>query len=115
MMGVRMRKLAIIGALVTFSAWAQSGTDEGSRPKAGPGREIGGGAATIGKGAAKGAGHAGEGIAKGAGDLVTLHPVDAGAAVVRGAGSAGKDLGVGTVKGSAKMVHGAGRAIKHLF
>lgn len=121
----------LMGAVLACAMWAQSGTAQNGdttqqttqterqqrtqKAEPGPGHEIGGGAADVGKGAAKGAGHAGEGVAKGAGDLVTLHPIDAGTAVVKGAGSAGKDVTVGTAKGTGKMVKGVGRAIKHLF
>jgi hypothetical protein len=113
----------LAGAALVASAWAQSGTQQTGRQqyeqhrkdKPGPGHEIGGGAADVGKGAAKGAGDAGKGVAKGAGDLVTLHPIDAGVAVGRGAGSAGKDVVVGTAKGSGKIVRGVGRAFKKIL
>jgi len=46
---------------------------------------------------------------------VTLHPIDAGTLVVKGAGSAGKDVTVGAVKGTGKVTRGIGRAFKKLF
>ena len=76
---------------------------------------MGSGAGTIGVGAAKAAGALAKGTGKGAVDLVTLHPVNAGASIGKGALSAGKDVSVGTVKGSAKIGKGVGRAFKKLF
>ncbi|HUA21147.1 MAG TPA: hypothetical protein VMB25_20505 [Bryobacteraceae bacterium] len=101
-----------IGLALAVGAWAQ---DSQNKPKQGPGKEIASGTGNIGKGAAKGAGSAAKGTAKGAGDLVTLHPVKAGESVGKGAVGAGKDVTVGTTKGTAKVVHGIGRAFKHLF
>jgi hypothetical protein len=69
----------------------------------------------MGVGAAKGAGDVAKGTDKGAVDLVTLHPVDAGVSVGKGTASAGKDVTVGTVKGTGKMAKGVGRAFRHLF
>jgi hypothetical protein len=76
-----------------------------------PGREIAGGAGNIGGGAAKRAGHLARGAGNGAVDLVTLHPIDAGVSVGRGAVNAGRDVGVG----AARMTHGIGRAIGKVF
>ena len=49
--------------------------------------------------------------AKGAGDLITLHPVQAGASVGKGAVVAGKDVTVGTAKGTGKIAKGVGKAL----
>ena len=103
--------------------WGQSTTDQNAPQdrqeqkgdKPGAAREIGAGTATAGSGAAKGAGHAAEGGAKAAGDLVTLHPIHAGASAGEGAAKAGKDVTVGTAKGTGKAVRGVGRAFKKLF
>jgi hypothetical protein len=73
------------------------------------------GAGNVAGGVGKGAGHAAEGVGKGAANLATLHPIDAAASVGKGGASAGKDVGVGTVKGTAKVTKGIGRAIKHIF
>jgi hypothetical protein len=81
----------------------------------GPAREIGGGAGTVGIGAAKGAGHIGEGVAKGAGDVVTLHPVKGATNVVKGTAEGGKDVTVGAAKGTGKIVKGIGKAFKKIF
>lgn len=77
--------------------------------------EIGSGAGNIGVGAAKGAGSLATGTAKSAANLATLHPIDAAASLGRGAGNAGKDVAVGTVKGTAKITAGVGRAIGKIF
>ena len=77
--------------------------------------DIGSGAGDIGKGAAKGAGNAAKGAGEAAGDLATLHPIDAAASAGRGGASAGKDVAVGTTKGTAKVVKGIGKGIKHVF
>jgi hypothetical protein len=69
----------------------------------------------VGVGAAKGAGDLAKGTGKGAADLVTLHPVNAGASIGKGAAHAGKDVTVGSVKGTGKVTKGVGRAFKHLF
>ncbi|HEV3329744.1 MAG TPA: hypothetical protein VG096_02110 [Bryobacteraceae bacterium] len=102
-------------------AWAQRTPDsnqtsepESSRSQ-GPAREIGGGAGTVGIGAAKGAGHIGEGVAKGAGDVVTLHPVKGATNVVKGTAEGGKDVTVGAAKGTGKIVKGIGKAFKKIF
>jgi len=79
-----------------------------------PGNEIGGGGKDIGKGAGKGAESMGKGTAGAAGDLVTGHPVDAGASLGKGAGGLGKDVGVGTAKGAAKIGKGVGGEFKKL-
>ena len=79
-----------------------------------PGKEVGRGGKDIGKGAGKGAGSMAKGTAGAAGDLVTLHPIDAGASLGKGAGGLGKDVGVGTAKGAAKIGKGAGEGVGKL-
>lgn len=86
-----------------------------SQAEPGVAREIGSGAGTVGVGAAKGAGEIAKGTGKAAADLVTLHPIDAGASIGKGAASAGKDVTAGTVRGTGKVAKGVGRAFKHLF
>ena len=111
----------MLGLVFVSSGWPQFNADQNSRTtiernqEPGPGREIGGGAATIGKGAAKGTGNLAKGTAKGVGSLATLHPIDAGVSVGKGAGTAGKDLTVGTVKGTAKITKGIGKGIKKIL
>lgn len=79
-----------------------------------PGKEVGKGGEDIGKGAGKGAASMAKGTAGAAGDLVTLHPVDAGASLGKGAGGLGKDVGVGTAKGTAKIGKGTGKGLGKL-
>ncbi len=81
----------------------------------GPGRQVANGAGNIAAGAAKGAGHLVVGTAQGAADLVTLHPVTAAATLGKGAGTAGKDVAIGTAKGSYMIGKGIARGIKKLF
>jgi|SRR5579884_1535701 len=107
------RALACCAALSMF-AWGQSGYER-KHASRGAGKDIGGGAADIGKGTAKGAGHLLEGTGKGVLDLATLHPVDAGASAGKGALTAGKDVGVGAVKGSARIGKGIGKGLKKIF
>ena len=106
-------KSCMLVALLIGSAWAQSG--QAPRPERGPGKEISSGAASIGTGAAKGAAAAGMGTAKAAADLVTLHPINAGATAGRAAGAAGKDITVGAVKGTARITKGVAKGLKKLF
>jgi hypothetical protein len=82
---------------------------------AGAARDVGSGAADIGKGTLKGAGSVAKGTGKGAVDLVTLHPVTAAGSVGKGAVGAGKDITVGTAKGSGKIARGVGKAFKHVL
>ncbi len=77
--------------------------------------DMGGGAADIGKGAAKGAGHLAKGTAKGVAGVATLHPVDGATAIAGGAASAGKDVAVGTVKGTGKVARGVGHLVRKIF
>ncbi len=112
------------GVVLTSCSWGQSATDENSAPREtvqqrksrpGAGRDIGSGAANVGTGAAKGAGDLGKGTAKGVGNLATLHPIDAGVSVAKGAGAAGKDMTVGAVKGTGKISRGLGKAVKKIL
>jgi hypothetical protein len=77
--------------------------------------DIGSGAGDIGKGAGKGAASAAKGAGKTAGDLVTLHPINAATDLGKGAAGTAKNVGVGTVKGTGKILKGTGKAIKHVF
>jgi hypothetical protein len=124
-----MRQCHALGYLLLIMLLASSGraqTDTYNRKhvdrdypastgQPGPGREMANGAGDIGKGAAKGAGDLGLGVVKGAASLATLHPVDAGISLGKGTVLAGKDVTVGAAKGTGKVVHGVGRAFKHLF
>jgi hypothetical protein len=117
----------IVVAVAAGCAFAQTAPDDmpkdsrppakvkQQKPRQSPGREAAGGAGNIAGGAAKGAGHAAAGAGNAAVDLVTLHPINAAGSAGRGAANAGKDVGVGTVKGTARITHGVGRALKHLF
>lgn len=90
-------------------------TQKSKRPRKGTAAEVGSGVGTTASGVARGAGSAAVGVAKGAGDLVTLHPIDAGAAVGKGAAHAGKDVTVGTAKGVGKIGKGIGHALRKIF
>lgn len=79
------------------------------------GHEVASGSGDIGKGAAKGAGSLAAGTGKGAVDLVTLHPINAATSVGKGGVTAGKDVVVGTTKGTAKIGKGVGKGIRHIF
>ena len=46
---------------------------------------------------------------------MTLHPINAATDLGKGAAKTGKNVGVGAVKGTAKIFKGTGQAIKHLF
>jgi len=97
----------------------QSSTDQRQPRKvkshSGAAHDVGSGAANVGTGAAKGAGSLAKGTANGAVDLVTLHPIDAGVSVGRGAVGAGKDVAVGTTKGTYKVTRGIAKGIRKLF
>ena len=120
-MKLRFRLLAVtgLGLILALYSWSHSKSDstvrQDQQSKPGAAREVGSGAGKVGTGAAKGAGNIGKGTAKAAADLVTLHPGEAGASVGKGAGHAGKDVTVGSVKGTGKIAKGIGRAFKHLF
>ncbi len=88
-------RTAVFGIVLANCGWAQ----------------VVSGAGDIGKGSAKGAGNLAKGTGKGALDLVTLHPIKATASVGKGAGFAGKDVAVGTVKGTGKI----GKGIKKIL
>jgi hypothetical protein len=55
------------------------------------------------------------GTGKGAVDLVTLHPINAAGDIGKGGAKAGKNIGVGAVKGAGKIAKGTGKAIKKVF
>jgi len=122
---LRFSAFVVFGLVLAISGWGQASPDPDSttdhkiaqeqKHEPGAGREIGNGAGTVGIGVAKGAGTVAKGTAKGAANLVTLHPVRAGASVGTGAAVAGKDVAVGTAKGSGKIAKGIGRAFKKLF
>jgi hypothetical protein len=79
------------------------------------GGDVAAGTGNYAKGAGGAAGHAAAGAGKGAADLATLHPVNAATDVGKGAAYAGKDAGVGAVKGTGHIVKGIGKGIKHIF
>jgi len=112
-----MLRLFLLGAVLLSCGLAQTPAGQGveGRQEPGPGHQIGSGVGTIGEGAAKGAGHLALGTAKGVGKLVTLHPVDAGVSVAKGAGTAGKDVTVGTVRGTGRIGKGIGRGVKKIL
>jgi hypothetical protein len=123
-----MKRWTTIGRPITisfalaFTAWSQSNPDANPNGKSkeekhepGAAREMGAGAGAIGTGAAKGTGAAAKGVGKGAADLVTLHPINAGVSVGKGAATAVKDVTVGTAKGTGKVTKGIGRVFKKLF
>jgi hypothetical protein len=119
----RISSVLCCGALLVNYAWTQQSSDSNpsgdqrTEQRKGPGaaHDIGSGAGNIGTGAAKGAGDAAKGVGKGAADLVTLHPINAAAAVGKGAASTGKDVTVGTAKGTGKIARGVGKAFKKIF
>src|SRR5260370_39327615 len=117
----RIRIYVLYGVALAFSASAQSARDSSqtaepeSKHSPGPAREIGGGAGTVGLGAAKGAGHIGGGAAKGAGDIVTLHPIKGTTNVVKGTAEGGKDVTVGAAKRTGKIVKGIGKKFKKIL
>ena len=117
----RFRICVLCAVALPFSMAAQSGRDLNPTPEPegahspGPAREIGGGAGTIGLGAAKGAGHIGEGAAKGTADIVTLHPIKGTTNVVKGTAEGGKDVTVGAAKGTGKIFKGIGKTFKKIF
>lgn len=75
---------------------------------------MGKGGEHIGKGAGKGAASMAKGAAEAAADLMTLHPVDAGASLGKGTDGLGKDVGDGTAKGEVKIGKGAGGEVGKL-
>jgi hypothetical protein len=101
-----------MGLVLAAVAWTQS---QPEHPQKGAAGEIGAGVGDAGVGAAKGAGDIAKGTAKGAGDLVTLHPIDAGTSIGKGAAEAGKDVTVGAAKGTGKVGKGIGRLFKKIF
>ena len=111
-------RLFAAGILITASAFAQTTDTRDAKSKAHNKRskhDIISGVGDIGKGAGRGAISAAKGTGKAAGDLVTLHPINAATDLGKGAAGVGKNVGVGTVKGTGKIIKGTGKAIKHLF
>ena len=90
-------------------------TNHNQKSKPGAGREIASGAGSVGTGSAKAAGNVAKGGGKAAADLVTLHPIDAAGAAGKGAAEAGKDVTVGTVRGTGKVAKGIGGIFKKIF
>src|SRR5215469_16630219 len=92
---LQISKLVAFGLVIVMSAWSQVNLElkstsnrnisEAPKHEPGIGGEIGSGAGTIGAGVAKGAGNLAKGTAKGGVDLVTLHPLRAGASIGKGA------------------------------
>jgi hypothetical protein len=117
----RFRVYVLYGIALAFAVSAQSGREPNQtngpegKHSPGPASEIGGGAGTVGLGAAKGAGHIGEGAAKGAGDIVTLHPIKGTTNVVKGTAEGGKDVTVGAAKGTGKVAKGIGKVFKKIL
>jgi len=104
----RMRKFVVYSLLaMTPSVFAQSSQTDSTMKteKAQKVKKKGKGAASE---VAGGVGSAAGGAAKGAADLVTLHPIDAGAAVGTGAVKGAKGVTVGTAKG-------VGHVLKKIF
>ena len=110
-------RCALFAFVLAFCLFGQPAAELPGRSheQPGPARQISSGVGTIGLGAARGAGHLALGTAKGVGKLATLHPADAGLSVARGAGAAGKDVTVGTAKGTARIGKGIGREFKKVL
>jgi hypothetical protein len=105
-----------MGLTIGQTTFAQtSDTPKHSKHQKSAKHDIASGVGDVGKGAGKGAGSAAKGTAKAAVDLATLHPVDSATDLGKGAIGAGAHVGVGTVKGTSKIVKGTGKAIKHVF
>ena len=104
-------------AFAQTSAATQLAPESAAQKKAHPSakRDIGTGAGDIGLAAAKGARSAVVGTGKSAVDLVTLHPVGAATDLGKGALDTGRNVGVGTAKGTGKILRGTGKAIRHLL
>jgi hypothetical protein len=124
-MPLRLMIAVVLGSAMTLSVLGQTARDEQSvkserkAEKTHKGRSAGGdvasGTGNIAGGAAKASGHAAEGVGKGAADLATLHPIDAATDVAKGGVAGGKDAAVGTTKGTAKVVKGIGKGLKHIL
>ena len=115
---MQIRLLAAALCLAGLAAAQTSNTsygDRASKKHTSAKHDVGSGAGDVGKGVAKGAGSAAKGVGKTASDLVTLHPINAAADLGKGAVNTGKNVGVGAVKGTGKMVRGAGKAIKQIL
>jgi hypothetical protein len=114
---VKIRPL-VAGLCIAGIVLAQTaGTEESnSKPhKKQSTHDVSSGVGDIAKGAGKGAVSAAKGTGKAAGDLATLHPINAAADLGKGAAGAGKNVGVGAIKGTGKILKGTGKAIKHLL
>jgi len=96
-------------------AFAQTAQQTTTKKHTSAKHDVGSGAGDVGKGLGKGVGSVAKGSGKGALDLVTLHPINAAGDLGKGAAGLGKNVGVGTVKGTGKMLKGTGKAIKHIF
>ena len=105
----------LLGLVVALPVQGKSSSTHPPKKSRSARGEMASGAGDIGKGAAKGAGSLAAGAGRGAVDLVTLHPIDAAASVGKGGVSAGTHIAVGTTKGTAKILTGVGKGIKHVF
>jgi hypothetical protein len=103
--------LALIACLALAATPVYAKKDKGRSA----GGEIASGSGDIGKGVAKGAGSLAAGAGNGALNLATLHPIDAAVSVGTGGAAAGKNVAVGTTKGTYKIAKGIGKGIKHIF
>lgn len=88
-------KYIILGLFLTLPAWCQSA--------AGAARDVGSGAATIGKG-----------TAGAVGNLATGHPINAASSLGNGVGKGGAHIALGAGKGAAKLGKTAGSGLKKL-
>jgi hypothetical protein len=114
-MKIRLLTAALFVAGMAFAQTAGAGESKSKTHNKRNKHDIRSGAGDIAKGTGKGALNAAKGTGKAAGDLATLHPINAAADLGKGAAGAGKNVGVGTVKGTGKIVKGTGKAIKRLF
>ena len=73
------------------------------------------GAGNIGTGAVQGARDLAKGTAKGAVNLATLHPIDAGVSIGKGAVKTAKTLRSARLREPGKIGKGVGRAIKKVL
>jgi len=114
-MKIRLLTAGLCVAGIAFAQTAGAGESKSKSHNKGSKHDVRSGAGDIAKGAGKGALSAAKGTGKAAGDLATLHPINAAADLGKGAAGAGKNVGVGTVKGTGKIIKGTGKAIKRLF
>jgi hypothetical protein len=78
-------------------------------------RDIGKGVGGIGSALAKGVGSVAKGAGEATADLVTFHAVTAVTDFATGAAIGGKNLGMGTLKGTLRIFKGGSEAIGRLF